>query len=315
SIAALLAMDRADGLFRRAIAQSVPGTFFSDELARDIGAALAAEAGLRPTAADLAAVPPDRLVGAGQTLAAKMSGYTDRWGRAAPTVTPYSPVVDGDVLPVLPWRALADGASRDVDLVVGHNRDEFRLFVALAGQLGLIGEERTASALRMYAPGPGGEAGYRAAFPDAGAGELYEKVQTDWLFAVPTMRLADAHLAGGGRAHAYELTWPAPGNGGALGACHALDLPLLFGTFDADLGALFFAGAEPDEVALALSARFRASWTAFARTGDPGWPAYDTGRRLVRVLDAEPAVVPYPEEATRRLWEGHEITELPLLNG
>ncbi|MFK0116596.1 carboxylesterase/lipase family protein [Streptomyces sp. NPDC090994] len=312
SIAALLAMPRAGGLFRRAIAQSVPGTFFSDELARDIGAALAAEAGLRPTAADLATVDPDRLVRAGQTLAAKMPGYTGRWGQAAPTVTPYSPVVDGDVLPVLPWRALADGASRDVDLVVGHNRDEFRLFVAMGGQLGTIGEERAASALRMYAPGPGGEAAYRAAFPDAGAGELYEKVQTDWLFAVPTMRLAEAHLAGGGRAHAYELTWPAPGNGGGLGACHALDLPLLFGTFDADLGALLFAGAEPDEVALALSARFRASWTAFARTGDPGWPAYDTGRRLVQVLDTEPAVVPYPEETTRRLWEGHDISALPL---
>ncbi|MGP2439098.1 carboxylesterase/lipase family protein [Streptomyces sp. JW3] len=314
SIAALLAMPSAAGLFRRAIAQSVPGTFFSDELARDIGAALAAEAGRRPTVADLAAVDPDRLVGAGQTLAAKMLGYTDRWGQAAPTVTPYSPVVDGEVLPVLPWQALAAGAARDVDLVVGHNRDEFRLFIALAGQLGQIGAERAAAALRMYAPGGAtGAAAYRAAFPAASAGELYEKVQTDWLFAVPTMRLAEAHLAGGGRAHAYELTWPAPGSGGGLGACHALDLPLLFGTFRADLGALLFAGTEPDATALALSARFRASWTGFARTGDPGWPAYDTERRLVQVLDAEPAVVPYPEEKTHRLWEGHEITALPLL--
>src|SRR5690606_27698569 len=39
SIAALLAMPRAAGLFRRAIAQSVPGTYFSDALARDLGAA------------------------------------------------------------------------------------------------------------------------------------------------------------------------------------------------------------------------------------------------------------------------------------
>ena len=36
-------------LFRRAVAQSVPGPFFSPELARDIAAALAAELGLRPT--------------------------------------------------------------------------------------------------------------------------------------------------------------------------------------------------------------------------------------------------------------------------
>ena len=34
SVAALLAMPRAAGLFRRAVAQSVPGTFFSPELPR-----------------------------------------------------------------------------------------------------------------------------------------------------------------------------------------------------------------------------------------------------------------------------------------
>ncbi|MFJ9199988.1 carboxylesterase/lipase family protein [Streptomyces flaveolus] len=313
SLAALLAMPRAAGLFRRAIAQSVPGTFFSDALARDVAGALAAEAGLRPTVADLSAVAPDRLVAAGQTLAAKMLQHVDRWGRAAPTVTPYSPVVDGEVLPVTPWQALASGASRDIDLIVGHNRDEFRLFSSMAGTSDRITDERAASALRMFAPGPDGERSYRAAFPDASPGELYERVQTDWLFAMPSLRLAEAHLAGGGRSYVYELTWPAPGNGGALGACHALDLPLLFGTFDADMGVLLFAGAEPSPEALALSARFRASWTAFARTGDPGWPAYDTGRRLVQVLDAEPAVVPYPEETSRRLWEGHEFAALPLL--
>ncbi|MEW2262642.1 carboxylesterase/lipase family protein [Streptomyces sp. NPDC047853] len=311
SVASLLAMDRAAGLFHRAIAQSVPGTFFSAELARDIGTVLAAELGLRPTVADLAAVDPAELVKAGQTLAPRMPQYVDRWGQAAPTTTPYSPVVDGDVLPVTPWQALASGASRDVELVVGHNRDENRLFTAMAGKLGRIGEERADKALRLYAPG--GEAAYRAAYPDASANDLYDRVQTDWLFGMPSLHLAEAHLAGGGRSHVYELTWPAPGGGGALGACHALDVPLLFGTFQADLGVLLFEGAEPSADALALSARFRASWTSFARTGDPGWPAYDTQRRLVQILDAEPVVAPYPEEASRRLWEGHEFAALPLL--
>ncbi|MER7057566.1 carboxylesterase family protein [Streptomyces sp. NPDC000351] len=311
SVASLLAMPSATGLFRRAIAQSVPGAFFSEGLARDIATALAAELGLRPTVADLAAVDPDQLVKAGQSLAPKMPGYVDRWGQAAPTVTPYSPVVDGEVLPVMPWRALVSGASRHVDLVVGHNRDENRLFTAMAGKLGRITGERASASLALYAPG--GEAAYRAAYPGASANDLYERVQTDWLFAMPSLHLAEAHLAGGGRSHVYELTWPAPGDGGALGACHALDVPLLFGTFRADLGLLLFAGAEPSPEALALSSRFRASWTAFARTGDPGWPAYDTERRLVQVLDAEPVVAPYPGEASRRLWEGYEFAPLPLV--
>ena len=55
-MAALLAMPRAAGLFRRAIAQSVPGTYFTPELAADITRACAAELGLEP--AELPAVDP-----------------------------------------------------------------------------------------------------------------------------------------------------------------------------------------------------------------------------------------------------------------
>ncbi|AZS86529.1 carboxylesterase family protein [Streptomyces griseoviridis] len=314
SVAALLAMDTARGLFHRAIVQSVPGTFFSPELARDIAAALAAEAGLRPTAADLATVEPRELALAVSPLSGKMMRHLDRWGRAAPTVTAYSPVVDGEVLPTTPWQALASGAGRDVGLLVGHNRDEFRLFMAMGGLLGTVTEERAAETLRLFAPGGAeGERAYRAAYPGATPDELYERVQTDWLFALPTQRLAEAQLAGGGRAHVYELAWPAPGNGGVLGACHGLDIPLLFGTYDADLGALLFAGAEVTPEAEALSARFRAAWTSFARTGDPGWPEYDEKHRPTLVLDDAPKVTDYPQERSGRLWEGHDFPALPLL--
>ncbi|MEU1533750.1 carboxylesterase/lipase family protein [Streptomyces fagopyri] len=312
SVASLLAMPRAAGLFRRAIAQSVPGPFFSDELARDIASAIAAEAGLRPTAADLATVDPRRLPEAGAAVGAGMRAHQERWGPVAHTMTPFSPVVDGEVLPTTPWQALAAGAARDVELITGHNRDEFRLFMALGGSLGQITDEDATAALRRFAPGPDGERAYRAAFPDASPGELYERVHTDWLFAMPSLRLAEAQLTGGGRAHVYELTWPAPGGGGVLGACHGLDVPLLFGTFGADLGALVFAGAGPTPEAEALSSRLRASWTAFATTGDPGWPVYEAGRRLTQVLDAEPVVTGYPEETARRLWEGYDFPALPL---
>lgn len=314
SVASLLAMPGARGLFGRAIAQSVPGTYFSDELARDIAREIAGEAGLAPTAAELATVDPRRLTAAGEALSANMRAYEDRWGQVAPTATPFSPVVDGEVLPAAPWQAVAAGAATDVELLVGHNREEFRLFLVIGGQLGKIGEDEAAWALRTFAPGGAeGERSYRAAFPEATPGELFERVQTDWLFGMPSLRLAEAQIAAGGRAHVYELTWPAPGSGGVLGACHALDVPLLFGTFEADLGPLLFAGSGVPGEARELAARFRRSWTGFARTGDPGWPAFEGEGRLVQVLDAEPEVRPYPEEASRRLWKGHEFGELPLL--
>ncbi|HEY1572027.1 MAG TPA: hypothetical protein VGG05_11835 [Pseudonocardiaceae bacterium] len=49
-----------------------------------------------------------------------------------------------------------------------------------------------------------------------------------------------------------------------------------------------------------LSELMRAEWLAFAATGDPGWDRYDGD--TTRVYDAEPAVRPYPEERSRRLW-------------
>ena len=127
---------------------------------------------------------------------------------------------------------------------------------------------------------------------------------------MPTLHFAQAQVAGGGRAHVYELTWSAPANGGALGACHGLDVPLIFGVYGG-LGAMLI-GPAPTPGTEALSARFRSAWTTFATTGDPGWPAYDNERRLVRLLDAEPTVAAYPEEASRRLWERHTFAPLGL---
>ena len=98
SVAALLAMDRAAGLFHRAVVQSMPGTFFSPELAADIAAACAAELGLRPSVADLSGVDPRQLPAAGDAVGATMEHRVSRWGLPAHRRIPFSPVVDGEVL-------------------------------------------------------------------------------------------------------------------------------------------------------------------------------------------------------------------------
>ncbi|MFB9234106.1 carboxylesterase/lipase family protein [Plantactinospora siamensis] len=312
SVAALLAMPRAAGLFRRAAAQSVPGTFFAPELAADVAAACAAELGVRPTAAALSAVDPARLPAVGEAISAAMAGRRERWGQITHRPIPFAPVVDGDVLPAAPWRALAGGAARDVGLLVGHTRDEHRLFSLLDGVLGRVTREQADTALRMLAPGPDGARRYRAAFPGAGGEELYELVNADWLFRMPSLHLAEAQARGGGRVHLYELTWPAPGLGGALGACHGLDVPLVFGNLGAGQPAMLI-GDPPSPAAEELSERIRRAWTAFAATGDPGWPGYDAEHRRTRLFDTPSTVTAYPEEASRRLWRDHAFPALPLL--
>ncbi|MEV0623895.1 carboxylesterase family protein [Nonomuraea sp. NPDC050404] len=311
SIAALMVMPRAAGLFRRAVGQSLPGTYLSDALARDVATAIAAEAGLRLAAADLSGVHPRELPELGHAMESKMRRFEDRWGAFAHTLTAFSPVVDGEVLPRAPWQALADGAGRDVELIIGHTRDEYRLFLLFAGELGKISEEQAGEALRRFGPD---ERAYRTAFPGASAEDLYERVQSDWLFRMPTLHLAEAQAAGGGRAHLYELTWQSPGSGGALRACHGLDGPLLFGTYDAHLGPAAIGGEGVAE-ARELTAQIRTAWTSFATSGDPGWPAYDTRQRLTRVFDTSPSITAYPEETSRRLWQDHTFEALALLPG
>jgi para-nitrobenzyl esterase len=299
-------------LFRHAIVQSFPGVLYSAPLAADIAEAIAAELGLRATRSELSGVDPVRLVAAGDALNVKLHQYRDRWGQVAQTASPFAPVVDGEVLPATPWQALAAGAARDVRLIAGHNRDECRLFLVMAGQLGKVSDEQAEQALHVLGPGPDGERAYREAFPGASAESLYELIQNDWVFRMPTLHLAQAQAAGGGLAYLYELAWAAPANGGILGACHGLDGPLAFGNLDEGFAARLI-GPAPFPAAEELSAQFRTAWTRFAAAGDPGWPAYDPQQRLTRVFDIPPAVTPYPEETSRRLWQDYQFPALPLL--
>ncbi|MCW2895210.1 MAG: hypothetical protein JWO75_4699, partial [Actinomycetia bacterium] len=165
-ISALLAMDDAKGLFKRAIAQSVPGTFFSAELAGTITEAIAATAGLPASHEALSEADPMRLVAAQMDVAARMKEFLD-WGAVRITDTPFSPVIDGEVLTRAPWRALVSGAARDVELLTGHNKDECRLFTAAQGRLGQITEDEANTVLDYFAPAPDGPAGYRKAYQNA----------------------------------------------------------------------------------------------------------------------------------------------------
>jgi para-nitrobenzyl esterase len=309
-ISALLAMDQASGLFRRAVAQSVPGTVFSPGLAADITDAIAAAAGVAPSFEALSQTDPMRLVEAQQSVAARMREFP-RWGAVRLSDTPFSPVVDGEVLPRAPWRALLSGVARDVELLTGHNRDEYRLFIAMSGRAGNITDADAATVLDAFAPAPDGAAGYRKAYPGADAGQMFELVFSDWLFRMPTLHLAQAHAASGGRTFLYELRAEAPGSGGVFGACHALDVPLVFG----DPGSLGVAliGDQPSAEFRALGDLMRSEWLRFAECGEPGWPVYGTERRTTRVYDLQPDIAPYPEEASMHLWERHQFDALGLV--
>ncbi|MGH3170988.1 MAG: carboxylesterase family protein, partial [Trebonia sp.] len=206
---------------------------------------------------------------------------------------------------------LLSGAARDIDLLTGHNRDEFRLFLAMDGRLGAITDADAETALQTFAPWPDGPAAYRQAYPDIPAERLYETVNSDWLFRMPTLHLAQAHAASGGRTFLYELRAPAPAGDGRFGACHALDIPLVFGTGDQGIGALLTGGQASADFT-ALGDLMRAEWVRFASCGDPGWTPYGTGHRTTRIYETPADILSYPEGISMRLWQRHQFDTLKL---
>jgi len=177
AIAALMLMPLAKDLFSQAIVHSVPGTYFSPGMARGISAELLEPFGLKPTVAALVDVPPERLLEAMAQLHRRMPSI-NRWG-------PLSPVVDGEMLPTDPWTGLAAGAGHDVPLMVGHNRDEWRLLLVLDGLVGAVTDEMAREAMELCGPGRHAAGRMRTAYPDATAEELNVIAHSDRMFRIP----------------------------------------------------------------------------------------------------------------------------------
>ena len=238
SIGALLAMPGAAGLFRRAVLQSgAAHHVLSAATAARVAGYLAAELDVPATAAAMSDVPAPRVVDAQKALAAQLQAAPDpaRWGEVVANLMRFEPVVDGDVLPGPPLERIAAGSAAGMDVLVGANRHEYRLFLVPTGLVDRITEPTLAALAAGYRLPDGALDRYRAASPGASPGELMAEVATDWFYRVPALRLAEAHP----RSHVYEFAWESPVGG--LGACHALEVPFVFRTLD-DPGSAALAG-------------------------------------------------------------------------
>jgi carboxylesterase type B len=316
SVGTLLAMPRAEGLFRRAIAQSgAAHQVTSAKNALRIGKCLAERLGVAATREAIAVVPVDRLLAAQAELKADLLAHPDpeRWGlEVIASMLPWQPVVDGDVLPAPPIERIRAGASAQVDIMVGSNTEDWKLFLVADGAIdritdailtGPVAEFGYQSLAAYGLPVETALAAYLAAYPGASPGDLLAAVQTDWWCRIPGIRLADAHAPGGGATFMYEFAWPSPVFGGRPGACHALEIAFVFDTLDKgpnQLLGLLLGPTPPQQLADAM----HSAWLAFATNGDPGWPKYDLSRRATMRFDTSSEVVDDPRPAERALWEG-----------
>jgi carboxylesterase type B len=225
----------------------------------------------------------------------------ERWGgEVVATMLPWQPVIDGDVIPAHPIDRIGAGAGADIDVMVGTNTDEHRLFLVPGGPIEHVTNEALAGVVAAYGlPVEATLAAYRAAHPGASAGDLLAAIQTDWYWRIPAIRLADAHAKRTASTYMYEFAWRSPQFDGRLGACHALEIAFVFDTLG--YGTEPLLGTDPPQQ---LADTMHAAWVAFATNGDGGWPTYDLSRRTTMRFDTTSEVVDDPRSAERALWEG-----------
>jgi len=305
SVGTLLAVPQAKGLFRRAIIESGGSQIVtSAATARRIGQRLAKILGVEPTRSAIATAPVSKLIEAQNKLRGELSAAPDpqRWGEVLQFGLPWAPVVDGSVLPGVPLDLVRSGAGADVDLLSGFNAEEWRLFLVPGGAIDQIPPPALAGAIAGFGlPVEPTLAAYAALHPGASPGDLLAAVMTDWYWRIPAMRVADAHAqsGGSGATYMYDFAWRSLQFGGRLGASHAIEIPFVFDTLGPQAEPLL--GASPLQ---ALAGDIHAAWVNFARTGDPGWVAYDTTRRATMRFDLSSRVVDDPLAQERMLWEG-----------
>lgn len=305
AVACLIAMPAARGLFARAIQQSGVGRAGPPERAAEAADALLANLGLdRARAGELAHVPGEKLLEA-QAAVARRGGLLG-----------FGPVRDAATLPDDPVGVVRSGGAADIPLMIGSNRDEVKLFTAALPREPLS-EDGLAKAVREALPKADEAAArqvieaFRASRTVMGLPvdnlDILDAVQSEARFHGPTRRYAAAQAAHQPKTFVYLFDHASPARRGALGACHALEMPFVFGTIAAP-GQERFCGTGPEIER--LSAEMMDAWIAFARTGDPSHgaigasPTYDATARPTMVFGTRgSSVQDDPLSAERRAAE------------
>ena len=253
----LLAVPAAAGLFHRALVESGACKFL-DTRARAQTTADAVATALACTgdrAACFRSATVDAIVRANAQPVGALSAST------------YGSVIDGVTLVEQPEAAIRAGRHHAMPIAIGANADETGasapLTMTLAQYETLVRAQYGAASDLVLAQYPA------ASYPSPRA--AYVRLTTDARFVCPSREIAiGAAAAQTAPVYRYFFQYRAS----PFGAVHGLEIPFVFGTFDAIENA---SGQpyQPTAADLALSSAMQGYWARFARTGDPaGTPAW-----------------------------------------
>lgn len=275
---------QAKGLFRRAIAESGSVVLtFSKEECRDFTRRLIREAGTKKMS-DLMALSEEQL----QKINETVNSYNN------------FPQRDGRLIPVDPYLPYEEGATKDVDLLIGTNSEEMNYWIGEVGgvipfrftipikyenDLRLLNHEEKQRVKRFMSVMKGHSMFRMARFYD------------ELMFRLPAVAQAEAHAEHGGKAYMY--LWTISSAITMRNACHAVELAYVFGNREETI----YTGQVADEK---ISDTVTQMWTNFARTGNPStdqviWERYNGTKRATMILSETPHLQDDPLSGRRKL--------------
>jgi para-nitrobenzyl esterase len=307
AVTTLMTVPRANGLFRRAIAQSSPANAIyppdvTANWARDYVELLSEVIDNSDTESTSAEDAGDLL-----TTAAvhDIVAATTRMQRRAPDLQPgtlaLSPVIDGDFLPERPLDAFKAGRAHRVPLIIGTNDREGSLF---RGRLDILASNPRRIRAIFSRTRKKSRKALKAQYPGLPAPRPAADFGGDFAFWFPSVKVAERHSA---FAPVYFYRFDVTTRLLRLtghDATHGLELFALFDRMDGVFGRLL--GALGGRSAFKRAgARMQSEWLRFAHTGtvSDAWPRYTARKRRTLIIDRADRIEEDPRSERRRAWQ------------
>jgi para-nitrobenzyl esterase len=308
SIGTLLSTPAAEGLFQRAILQSGTPVAQPAETAARTATELFAELHLDRDDSGLAHLnsmaAEELLLAAAQLAVRRMTAASDN-----DAAFPWSPVIDGDVVPDDPMEAIGSGATSKVPVLIGTTSDEMRIIRRLFPERPALDLPELEDRLSPLCGSLRHDIldAYKERNPAATPDDLWDAIATDRVFGLPTAEFIDQRVKDGAPTWTYLFNWASAARGGTYGSPHTVEIPFVFNTFDA-LGVGDFLGRPRTETD-GLAARVQQAWVSFAHAGFPtadglpDWPPCGPGARPTMVFDEECTIEDDPNCRLQALWK------------
>lgn len=286
SIAALMAMPKAKGLFKQAIMQSGASQLIPAEQAAQVTAGM-----LQMLRIGSDEVHKLRTLPAEQILAA---GERFKQQTGAGLAMLFQPVVDQSTLPKSPVQAVKDGDASDVRLLIGTNLDEGALFIR--PETDIMNDGDIVRAMEMMTGVSDGH-DIVSQYPKTTDGQA--QLMTDLFFWRSSVQFAAAQSKYA-PVFMYRFDWTLEGHPLLNKAIHAGEIAFVFHNLQ------FFKplGINPSDSMQQLASSMQDAWIAFAKGEDPvpaghHWPPYSIDLRATMIFNTDLEVIQDPDQEKR----------------